>query len=246
MMHQREKELHLLDMADWFQAAALGYVMFKMGRGLYQESLHPSAPGPHPWYTEYVAKPNKTEILHGPVHRIITPYRVSSTAMLCSRDSSEMLRQVKRDAYEKHVITCAQQILWGRGESKIIERIEPCMEYEDIDGYIPKLDEHGRHVQMTDANGEPMFRTYEEPLVSGSGLVERLGDVPFAWGQWAKWRLRYYHEDALLNLRSNTQRLDEDCHESRFVSQFRVEITQPQDCWWPGWRDSLEWRPNGV
>lgn len=247
-MNSADRELALLDMTDWFQVATIGQQFHRFGRGLY-EPIPDKPRGGHPVYLKRVHNPNKTEIMHGPPHVIRTTATLSHTAELVAKDPSSLSAALKQDSFERHCLTCANSILFGVGRDEIVTYTEPCYQYDDIDGYIPTLDENGEHLRMLDDDGEPMFLTYEKRIRTGSGLVERLGAPPFKWGMDVKWRLRIENPSGSLRYLSNMQAVDEDCVKSEWRSEFRVEITSPEPTpyqvrdqrYWPGWRDSVEW-----
>lgn len=218
MSDRMDTELHVLDMADWFQVAAIGCTMFRMGRGLYEPDTaetHPQARGPHPKYTERVEEPNKTEVLHGPMHVIRTRVTVTETAAHYKTSPSSYMTELKTDAFKKHCVECAKSIIFSRGRDEMVVRTD--------------FDEDGTEYQ------------YEERITRGSGLLERLHHVPFVWGMDAKWRLRYYYPGGtLLRYTTNMQRPDEDCIRNQWYSAFRVEVIYPTR-YWDGYQESVEY-----
>lgn len=208
-------------MADWFQVAAIGSMMFRMGRGLYepdQVMTRPMARGPHPKYTVRVEDPNKTEVLHGPMHVIRTQVRASQTVAA----QHDILTELKSESFKAHCVSCAKSIIYSRGRDEMVVKTD--------------FDEDGTEYQ------------YEERITKGSGLLERLHHVPYVWGMDAKWRLRYYRPGTLLRHMSNMQLPHEDCVCNQWYSAFRVEIIYPtrdqhrdEIRYWDGYQESVEY-----
>lgn len=251
---KEQRELDMLNMADWFQAAiGLSFRVFGQGHYKWEAECRrvegaeggASYDRRHGGYSFRVKEPNKTEILHGPMHTIRTTARASHTAVLCAKRPSGLMMEVKRDAFEKHAISCANSILFSKGADHMITREEPCWESDGCgDHHI--LDASGNLIPLMDENGLQVMSTYTEHIRNGSGLVERLGSAPFRWGMDAKWRLRFYRENDLLRYTGNTQRPDDDCVACQWASRFRVEIMEPQKGqYWKGWEESLEWKDHG-
>ncbi len=154
-------------MADWFQVAAVGSCIRSLSGAKEFTGLQPRPTGAYSDYTWKVDRSwNMHDQVHGPLFDIKTTYRISETAQLCAKPTTNFTFQLKSETFERHTLECANQILHSVGALERAENVtETC---------------------PTCHHSTPRIQTLPS---QGSGFVERVGRYPDP--QTDRWRLMY-------------------------------------------------------
>jgi len=159
----KQKEDALKDMANWFQRAAVGQVIHNFHLGPVSNE-RPT--GPHPDYTKRSSTSfDLHDDVHGPTFHIKTTVSLSDTAARIAKNWDSLSLQLKTDAFERHALSCAYQILYSVGAKGTFAKVEDC---------------------PTCGTKSVIGNTCPE---QGSGFVERVGRLPNY--DYDKWRLLY-------------------------------------------------------
>jgi len=167
----------LMRMADWFQKAAIGAVLYRHSPCTPREWERARATGPDHLITKRVESWDRHDRIHGPLFTVKTTVRASHTAALCAKPSFDFLTALKSEGFDVHTVRCAHEILYSIGGFATEQTIEPCPTCS-----IPRV------VQKACPE-------------TGSGFIERVGRVPDFDND--AWRLMYRGDRLCRFIREN-------------------------------------------